>query len=413
MNKEHRTRGFGRVKDPSIGSVASDPSAPVPSTPARLPFIAFIASLPLLSAAQPFAIGSTTSTFFDASRNRDIGTNLYYPGVTAGNNAEVAAGAFPVLVIGHGFVMTPNAYANLWEHFVPLGYIVALPTTEGGFAPSHSDFGQDIAFVAESLQAANTDGGSTFFGHVAPTSALMGHSMGGGASFLGAAGNTAITTVVNFAAAETNPSAVAACAQVQVPALVFAGGNDCVTPIPDHQQPMYEALTVPCRAFVNILGGGHCYFAESNFNCNFGELTCSPSPSIQREEQHDVVNDLATLWLDHFLKGDQQALQLFIDSTSLSTRIAAVTTCALPTALEEAWEEAPRLWPTLVDDRFFVSVTSNALVEVFDLRGALMLATSVRGNGSFVDAHTLAEGTYAVRVTEEDGQWMKHIVVVR
>ena len=166
--------------------------------------------------AQPYLIGSRTITFFDAGRSRNIETNIYYPGLTAGTNATVVDGAFPVLVIGHGFVMTPNAYANLWEHFVPRGYIVALPTTEGGFAPDHGEFGLDLAFIAEALQAANSDGASPFFEHVAPTSALMGHSMGGGASFLGAANNSAITTLVNFAAAETNPSAIAASAQVQI-----------------------------------------------------------------------------------------------------------------------------------------------------------------------------------------------------
>ncbi|MFN3876151.1 MAG: hypothetical protein ACK4L7_09605, partial [Flavobacteriales bacterium] len=156
--------------------------------------------------AQPYPVGSRSITFFDASRNRSIPTNMYYPGVTAGSNAQVAAGSFPVLVAGHGFVMGTDAYANLWSHFVPLGYIMALPTTEGGLSPDHAAFGLDIAFVASALQAANDDPSSPFHQHVAPTNALMGHSMGGGASLLGAAGNAAITTVVNFAAAETSPS---------------------------------------------------------------------------------------------------------------------------------------------------------------------------------------------------------------
>ncbi|MBP7409785.1 MAG: hypothetical protein KA941_13590, partial [Flavobacteriales bacterium] len=105
----------------------------------------FTLLLPLVFAfgvqAQPYLIGSRNITFYDALRDRDVPTNLYYPAVTAGNNAEVVGGAFPVLVIGHGFVMSTDAYANLWNHFVPKGYIVALPTTEGGFAPNHGTFG--------------------------------------------------------------------------------------------------------------------------------------------------------------------------------------------------------------------------------------------------------------------------------
>ena len=41
---------------------------------------------------------------------------------------------------------------------------------------------------------------------IAGPSAIMGHSMGGGASFLATENYTAITTMVSFAAANTNPS---------------------------------------------------------------------------------------------------------------------------------------------------------------------------------------------------------------
>lgn len=366
------------------------------------------------ASAQPFAIGNRSITFFDASRNRNIATNLYYPGVSAGSNVSVATGSFPVLVVGHGFVMGTDAYANLWNHFVPLGYIVALPTTESSFSPSHGNFGLDIAFVASALQAANSDASSPFFERVAPTSALMGHSMGGGSSFLGAASNTAITTVVNFAAAETNPSAVAACAQVLVPTLMFAGSNDCVTPIAQHTAPMYAALTVPCRAFVNITGGGHCYFAESNFNCNFGELTCSPSPAISRAQQHDVVNDFATLWLDHFLKGDQGALAAFLDSTALSTRAVSTTTCELSTGLQEAVIDHMVLWPSIVDDRFQVHAANGPVrVHVIDLRGRTVMSLPSVDPGQFIDARSLPQGTYLVLVGTGAEQQAERMVIAR
>ncbi|MBK9177141.1 MAG: T9SS type A sorting domain-containing protein [Flavobacteriales bacterium] len=366
------------------------------------------------ASAQPFAIGSRSITFFDASRNRNIATNLYYPGVTAGSNAEVANGAFPLLVVGHGFVMSTDAYANLWNHFVPLGYIVALPTTESGFAPSHGNFGQDIAFIVTAMQAANNEASSPFFGHMAPTSALMGHSMGGGSSFLGAAGNTAITTVVNFAAAETNPSAVAACAQVLVPTLMFAGSNDCVTPIAQHTAPMYAALTMPCRAFVNITGGGHCYFAESDFNCSFGELTCSPAPAISRAQQHDVINDFATLWLDHFLKGDQGALASFVDSIALSTRAVSTTTCELPTGLSVAEPESSFLSPSIVDDRFQVNSANGPVhVQVFDLRGRTVMSLPGVGPGQFIDARSLPQGTYLVLVGTGAERMAERMIIAR
>lgn len=380
----------------------------------RTQFVLAFSITTLSLQAQPYLIGSRSITFHDDARNRDIATNLYYPGTTAGNSATVAAGEFPVLVIGHGFVMSVDAYANLWNHFVPKGYIVALPTTEGGFAPDHDAFGQDIAFIASALQTANTDGASPFYTHVAPTTALMGHSMGGGASLLGAASNTAITTVVDLAPAETNPSAVAACASITVPTLIFAGSNDCITPIADHTAPMYAALTMECRAFVNITGGGHCYFAGNNFNCAFGELTCTPTPDITRAQQHDVVNDFAGLWLDHFLKGDQQAFADLLDSLDLSARAVSQHTCAITTT---AVENEPATWwvgPIPAHDVLqFGGIAPGTVLRVVDLTGKEVIGRVVVGGTGTVPVHQLAQGTYRVELFTTDGVRSRLVVVHR
>lgn len=364
--------------------------------------------------AQPFAIGSRSITFYDALRDRDIPTNLYYPAVAAGNNTQVEVGAFPVLVIGHGFVMSVDAYANLWNYFVPKGYIVALPTTEGGFAPDHGTFGEDIAFVAQALQAANVEMASPFYTHVLPSTALMGHSMGGGASLLGAAANGSIQTVVDLAPAETNPSAVAAAANILVPTLIFAGSNDCITPIADHTGPMYAALTVPCRAFVNISGGGHCYFAESNFNCAFGELTCTPTPTISRAQQHDVVNDFAGLWLDHFLKGDQQAFADVLDSMALTTRAVCATTCALTTGLGEAVGSDWQVFPVPTADLLVMNgQPMGATIGILDISGREVMEPRTIVSGQSLDLRGLPTGTYRAVLRANDRVETRAFIVLR
>ena len=103
-----------------------------------------------------FPIGSTTITFNDPARSggfgsgggagRQIQTEIYYPAIAAGTNATVATGVFPVITFGHGFAMSWDAYQNIWEHYVPLGYIVVFPRTEGSIfpSPSHGDFGLDL-----------------------------------------------------------------------------------------------------------------------------------------------------------------------------------------------------------------------------------------------------------------------------
>jgi len=273
------------------------------------------------STAQPFAIGHTAITYTDPARsNRQIATDIYYPAMTAGDNTAIVAGMFPLIVYGHGFVMTTSAYQNFWDVLVPQGYIIALPSTEGSFSPVHSDFGADLRFLISQIQSTGA-GASVPVSSVASTSAVMGHSMGGGCSFLAAQNNTTITTMISFAAAVTNPSSITAAAQVMVPTLVFSGTNDCVAPPAQHQNPMYDSTAASFKTQVNITGGGHCYFANNNFNCSFGESTCSPAPSISRAQQQAAVNDFLQLWLAYYLKGDCNAAVQFQDSLTTSDRV--------------------------------------------------------------------------------------------
>ncbi len=366
--------------------------------------------------AQPFLIGERTITFYDAIRDRNIETVIRYPGETAGANAVVVTGQYPVLVVGHGFAMGVDAYANLWEYFVPKGYIMALPTTEGGLfpAPNHGAFGEDLAFLVDAFQTENLDAASPFFGRVAPASALMGHSMGGGASFLGAAANANIQALVNFAPAETNPSAIAAAATVLAPTLVFAGANDCVTPIAAHQGPMYDALTTTCRAFVNITGASHCQFADLSLTCSFGELTCSPSAAISRAEQHSVINDFAGLWLDHFLKAVPGAFNAVSDSIDLSTRVTTQFTCGITTGLEANEASALMLSPVPANDLLRISnVASNATVHVLDALGREAMPRRVLNGNVMLDVSGLAMGTYRLMVEQEGTVTVLPFVVAR
>jgi len=136
--------------------------------------------------------------------------------------------------------------------------------------------------------------------------------------------------MVTLAPANTNPSSIAAAANVGVPALVIAGENDCVTPPAQHQVPMYNGLSSSCKTYMEVKGGGHCYFANNNFNCSFGEGTCTPNPTITRAEQQDAAQDMMSLWLAYFLKGDCPSWESFGDSLLASPRITSQSTCLFP-----------------------------------------------------------------------------------
>lgn len=287
-----------------------------------------------------YAIGHTTITFNDAGRTggfgsgggagRQIQSEIYYPAVTAGNNTAVVNGSFPVIVFGHGFVMSWDAYQNIWEELVPEGYILVFPRTEGGFSPVHNEFALDLALCVNKMQALNSNSSSLFFNHVSSKSALMGHSMGGGASILAAANNSTIETVIGLAPAETTPSAITAAVQVTVPALIFSGSADGVTPPNDHHIPIYNSLSSLCKYFISITGGAHCYFANSNFNCDFGEGVSSTGISISRAQQHAILFEYILPWLDYKLKNNCTAAATFTNSLNADTDITFQEDCSIP-----------------------------------------------------------------------------------
>ncbi len=284
------------------------------------------------SIAQTYLVGHRQITYQDPARgNRNIQTEIYYPAATAGNNVAVETGSFPIIVFGHGFAMAWDAYQNIWEDLVPQGYIIAFPRTEGSLlpAPDHDAFGKDLAFLITKLQSENTNASSPFFNHINNKSAIMGHSMGGGSSFLAAKNNTNITTMVTFAAANTNPSSITAAQNVTVPSLVIAAANDCVAPPADHQIKMYDSLASECKTYLSITGAAHCEFANYNFNCSFGQTTCSPQPTISGAEQKDVVSDFTKLWFQYYLKDNCNAWTIFNDSLASSNRVTSTQGCTI------------------------------------------------------------------------------------
>lgn len=252
---------------------------------------------PAQSCQGPFAIGEVNRSYRDPARgNRSVGVLVRYPASRAGSNAPPVTGCgFPAVVFGHGFTISHTAYRFLSDGLVPAGYVVAFPSTEGGLSPSHARFAQDLAFVARAL-ASDTQLAPA----LGPGRAIGGHSMGGGAAVLAVSGNAAVQALFAFAPAETNPSAVAAAAEVRVPTLFVLGSRDCVTPRARHAQPIFNALATPAaQKFIEeIAGGSHCQFSNGSWTCSFGENSCGGSATISAAAQHSQTLALLRVFLD-------------------------------------------------------------------------------------------------------------------
>ena len=297
----------------------------------------FLATATTLSAQ--WQIGHTSITFVDPARNnRPVLTDIYYPAETAGDHVPLAAGQYPVIQFGHGFVMVWSAYQHFWETLVPQGFILCFPRTEGSFSPSHTEFARDLAFLCTALEAEKVQPASLFFGHIQSRYGVLGHSMGGGCAVLAYSYNPAlIKCVATFAPANTNPSAVAVAPGVAVPSLTFAGSYDCIAPPAQQALLIFAALdTAACKIYVEIDGGSHCQFANANTNCNLGEVLsgCS-NPPVSAAAQRALVSSLLLPWLNTYLKEAPGFWAPLLDTLAAESGFSALLNCENTTGLGE------------------------------------------------------------------------------
>ena len=365
------------------------------------------------SYGQTFQIGHTTINFIDSSRsNRTIAAEIYYPSDTAGDNVAITNATtitFPVLSFGHGFVMTWNAYQNFWSFLVPKGYIMVFPKTEGSLSPSHLDFGKDLAFLIDQMNVLGNNSASLFYNRISPMNCVMGHSMGGGASFLAAQINSNIKTLVNFAPAETNPSAIQAAATIAIPSLVFAGVNDCVTPPVSNQIPMYNGLASSCKTLISIIGGSHCQMANNNFFCGVGESSCTPQPTITRTAQQNSINSYLLPWLDFQLKGNCSQGNLFDTQIVMDNAITFQKNCIQCNSLNidnSVLKNQIILTPNPAKDFIKISgkVGETYQVSIFDLSAKLILTKEFTGE-MVINISDFAKGVYTYSIKNKDNNY--------
>lgn len=349
-------------------------------------------------------IGHTTLNLVDNTRNRTIATEVYYPSDVAGDDVAVAMGNYPVLVFGHGFLMSWDAYSNFVDQLVPQGYILCFPTTEMSLSPSHQDFGSDLSFVASEMQALNSDNTSLFYNSVAPNTALMGHSMGGGASFLAAENNANIQAVVNFAAAETNPSAVAAASNVMVPTLLFSGSDDCVTPAGQHQNLMYANVGSACKTLISINDGVHCYFANNNFNCEFGEGLCNSSINITRATQQSITFAFLIPWLNYTLNNDESSGATFANTLETSTDISYLQSCEALKIDYVTRQTGIEFFPNPSNGIVNYNLMSSAIggeLKIYSIEGKLINQIKLSHPNGMLDLQDYKEGIYILNYATE------------
>jgi pimeloyl-ACP methyl ester carboxylesterase len=228
-----------------------------------------------------------------------FGARLYYPATAPGEDAtfDASEAPYPGVAFGHGFLQAVEQYQSTLEHLATWGYLVVAPRSQGGFFPSHPQFAEDLLASLTYLETENADAGSVLFGSVETSAfALSGHSMGGGASILAASDDAGVRVraLAPLAAADTNPSAIAAMPNVVMPVALIAGSEDSIVPTPSNSGAMYNNTAAP-RALQVITGGFHCGFIDNN------SIFCD-NGSISRAEQLAITRRLLTSFLELYLR---------------------------------------------------------------------------------------------------------------
>lgn len=353
----------------------------------------------LLNYSQTFPVGHMSINFKDPSRTggyvisgginitgsgRDVGTEVYYPSTVVGDNQPLASGQFPIVVIGHGFVMGWDSYDNIYNKLASAGYIVLLPRTEGSFSPSHSEFGNDLKFLVNAGQSLNTVNSPTtlsvFNGKVATKSAIGGHSMGGGSSFLAAANNTSVTCVFNFAPATTNPSSIASASLITVPSLIISGAIDCVADT-TVQNSHYNALASSKKFHVILKQLTHCDFGNgTNFNCTFGQSSSGCSNVVSNAMALPRYMNYVQNFLDNQLKNDCAAGQRFMDSVNTTSSLRSglkktgSVACSVTYLKKSSNNGELRVYPNPANSNIFIDLPMTDIkLKISDLYGQVLL----------------------------------------
>lgn len=258
------------------------------------------------TSAQNRSIEKISLVLRDSERhNRKVPVDVFFPSITGENESTLTRIKLPVICFGHGYLISGKWYSHIYELLVPEGYIVIIPASEDGMFPSHKKLAEDMVFAVSAVEKLDLDSSSPLYGRVDTIKCLMGHSMGGGSMILAATMARNIDAIIALAPFDTRPSAIKAASSVRMPALIFSGSNDCITPSARHHLPIYNSLSGSDKTYILIKGGTHCQMGVSHPQCDKGEKIAGCKEGISPEEQLRILSRYIIPWLRFFLHGDE------------------------------------------------------------------------------------------------------------
>ena len=196
---------------------------------------------------------------------------------TAGRDAAMADGTYPVVLFSHGYSGIRLQSTFLTSHLASWGMIVVSPDhwSRDLYHVLSAPVGDRQSSITELLasldliSAQNTTAGSIFENHVDDSRVVaVGHSAGGG-TVVGAAFDDRVDGYVSLASGVGISSTNSTTAPLNLPnkpSFFIAGALDGVISAQESTKPSYEAVSGPSRLWI-IDGVGHNGFDDF---CTFG-----------------------------------------------------------------------------------------------------------------------------------------------
>lgn len=271
----------------------------------QLSILTLILLLCASSQAQRFQTGAKSLVFTDSVRdNRLVHGQIFYPADSLG---EIAQGEFPVVIFAHGEGINFIEYDYLWLSLVGNGYILIFTTTETGDTYDLAAMKGDMLAIWDRM-AVHENPTSTYFQEsLSGYTGFMGHGLGGSAAILAAAENPAgLRSLITFSAIESQPSAIAAAANVTVPYLSFGTESECLANPTDNQIPILAACKSSYKAWIQIKRATFCQFGRSfdGTPCRDRESAACPlmPPTVSRTQQQTIAILGIFPWMEFLLQ---------------------------------------------------------------------------------------------------------------
>jgi hypothetical protein len=162
---------------------------------------------------------------------------------------------------------------------------------------------------------------------------------------------------------------------------------------------MFDSLNSNCKTQINIINGGHCYFANENVLCSFGESSCNPNLNISRAEQQGVTNDFLKIWLNFSLKSDISSFTIFNDSLQSSNRITYSQYCNGTGIVSQNKLDEINIYPNPVTEKLNIDVPLEFIdgnLVLFNMLGQELHKKNISNKLTEINLSNFENGSYFI-----------------